>query len=38
MMAYQNVKQLMSNCENPEAYDFTLECDYEDYKALSPLM
>lgn len=34
-MAYQNVKQLMSNCEDPEAYDFTLECDHEDYKALS---
>ena len=36
-MAYQNVKQLMSNCENPAAYDFTLECDYEDYKTLPPM-
>ena len=35
-MAYQNVKQLMSNCEDPAVYDFTLECDYEDYRALSP--
>ena len=33
-MAYQNVKQFMSNCENPAAYDFTLECGYEDYMAL----
>lgn len=37
-MAYQNVKQFMSNCENPAVYDFTLECDHEDYMALSPLM
>lgn len=35
-MAYKNVKQLMSNCENPAAYDLTLECGYEDYKALPP--
>lgn len=36
-MAYKNVKQLMGNCEHPTTYDFTLECDHEDYKALSPL-
>ena len=35
-MAYQNVKQLMSNCENPAAHDFTLECDHENYMTLSP--
>ena len=36
-MAYKNVKQFMRNCEHPAEYDFTLECDHEDYKAL-PLL
>ena len=36
-MAYNNVEKLLRECTNPEDYNCELECDYEDYKALSPL-
>ena len=36
-MAYNNVENLLKECTNPEIYNFEYECDYEEYKALSPL-
>ena len=33
-MAYRNIKKLMQDCASPSTYNFELECDYEDYKAL----
>lgn len=33
-MAYLNVKNLMNDCADPSAYNFEMECNYEDYKAL----
>ena len=36
-MAYNNVEKLLRECTNPEIYNFEFECDYEDYKAMSPL-
>ena len=35
-MAYSNVEKLLRECTNPETYNFELECDYEDYRILSP--
>ena len=36
-MAYNNVVNLLKECTNPEIYNFEYECDYNDYKALSPM-
>lgn len=36
-MAYQNVKKMMKECGSPAAYNFELECDYEEFAALSPI-
>lgn len=36
-MAYNNVEKLLRECTNPVNYNFEYECDYEDYKAMSPL-
>lgn len=36
-MAYQNVKKMMKECDSPAAYNFELECDYEEYAALPPI-
>lgn len=36
-MAYNNVEKLLRECTNPETYNFEFECDYGDYKALSPM-
>ena len=36
-MAYDNVENLLRECTNPEFYNFELECDYDEYKAMSPL-